>query len=110
MTKKQNLFQVLIKPKDEKPPKFGDPRGKEDFGDDVPRDAMPKPPVKTPPPAKVITPIAEGNAVVEIDEPRTHLHQQLSLCLLCKFCRPKKILYSKRTKKTKGYTIWRPKG
>ena len=32
---------------------------------------MPKHLLKTPPPAKVITPIAEGNAVVEIDEPRT---------------------------------------
>ena len=68
------VSKVLIKkPKDEKPPKFGDPRGKEDFfGDDVPRDAMPKPPAKkTPPPAKVITPISEGNATIELDEPRT---------------------------------------
>ena len=64
------------KPKEEKPPKLGDPRGKGDFfGDDIPRDpktgrpkGMPLPP---PPPAKVITPLRDGNAVREMDEPRT---------------------------------------
>ena len=68
------VSSILIKkPKNPKVIEFGDPRGREDFyGDDIPKDAMPKPPAKkTPPPAKVITPISEGNATVELDEPRT---------------------------------------
>ncbi len=100
------VSKILIKkPKDEKPPKFGDPIGKPKeekppkvlkFGDpigkpkeekvnpptfgsgifgDIPRDpktgrpkGMPLPP---PPPAKVITPLSDGNAVKEISEPLT---------------------------------------